>query len=205
MEAPAWWEPATEEDVAVISRQIGRPARGVLAVAVRCRFGQPVVAVVAPVLWDDGRPGGPPVPFPTTFWLTCPYLVAEVSGLESAGWIGRLEQEVGRGGRLAQELARAHEEAARIRRALASGQAVRELSRVSTGAARRLFDSGVAGIRHPLGIKCLHAHLAHHLALSANPVGRRVVELLLDHGVSLAGSERCGCQGLRLEVRSGRA
>ena len=155
-----------------------------------------MVAVVAPLIWGDGKPGRRPEPFPTTFWLTCPYLVAEVSALESAGWIGRLEQEVGRGGRLAQELVQAHQEAARIRRALACHQAVQELSRISPEAVRRLFDSGVAGIRYPLGIKCLHAHLAHHLALSGNPIGRRTVELLLGRGVALTGSERCSCQRL---------
>lgn len=201
VELPGWWEPAAAEDVRAVSHQIGRPARGVLAVAVRCRFGRPMVTVVAPVLWGDvrpdhGRPARPPEPFPTTFWLTCPYLVAEVSALESTGWIGRLEQEVGRQGPLAEELMQAHWEAARVRRALASPRALQELGRRSPLAVRRLLESGVAGIHHPLGIKCLHAHLAHHLALSGNPVGRRVVGLLLERGVALAGAAGCSCQEL---------
>jgi hypothetical protein len=35
---------------------------------------------------------------------------------------------------------------------------------------------GVAGTRG--GVKCLHAHLAHHLAGRANPIGAEVAEMI---------------------------
>ena len=51
-------------------------------VAVRCPFGRPAVTEQAP-FDDNGEP------FPTTFWLTCPHLVAAISRLEAAGGVER--------------------------------------------------------------------------------------------------------------------
>lgn len=42
----------------------------------------------------------------------------------------------------------------------------------------RLKEMGVGGIRGE-GIKCLHAHFAHHLIFGPNPVGEIVEGLLL--------------------------
>lgn len=183
----AGWEPPGPDDVAAITAQIGRPARGLVAVAARCRFGKPAVVVVSPVL--PTREGIEP--FPTTFWLTCPYLVAQVSALESEGWIGRLAAESKADPRLARELEQAHQAAATLRRALAGQEALQRLARLSPRAAERIATSGVAGIRHPAGIKCLHAHLADYLGRGANPIGRRVTEILQGRGVDLSGHADC--------------
>ena len=192
------WQAATAADVAVISHQIGRPARGVLAVAARCRFGQPQVAVVQPVLTGGGRQAAEP--FPTTFWLTCPYLVAQVGTLESQGWIRRLQQEVDRDPALADGLQGAHQEAAAVRRRLLEAQGPQATGRLSPAAVRRLLEGGVAGIGHPRGVKCLHAHLAHYLATGANPIGERVAGLLAARGVDVTGSESCRCLEVAAEA-----
>jgi uncharacterized protein len=72
------WEPPTPQDLAAISRQLGRPARDVIGVSARCVCGSPVVVVTSPRL-DDGTP------FPTLYYLTHPEATKEASRLEAAG------------------------------------------------------------------------------------------------------------------------
>ena len=68
----------TDRDAAVVAAQLGRPPRGLLAVAHRCPCGLPDVAVTAPRLADGS-------PFPTLYYLTCPRACAAVSKLEASG------------------------------------------------------------------------------------------------------------------------
>ncbi len=65
-------------DAAVIAAQLGRPPRGLLAVAHRCPCGLPDVAETAPRLADGS-------PFPTLYYLTCPRASAAGSKLEASG------------------------------------------------------------------------------------------------------------------------
>jgi len=96
-------------------------------------------------------------PFPTLYWLTCPDAVRAVSRLESEGWIKRLEQEAEIDPDLRTGLRRAHEAYARERGlAHPGGEAW----------------GGVGGSAH--GIKCLHAHLAHHISGGPDPIGKWV-------------------------------
>src|SRR5438876_10337315 len=69
-----------EDDRAVVARQIGREPRAFRRVVVRCPFGRPAVTEQAP--FDNAG-----APFPTTYWLTCPYAVAQVSRLEASGGV----------------------------------------------------------------------------------------------------------------------
>ncbi len=43
---------------------------------------------------------------------------------------------------------------------------------------RALRDVGIAGIRNPASVKCLHTHYAHYLATGQNLVGQWVHEAL---------------------------
>ena len=70
-------------DLQLIEKQLGRRPRGVVGVGLRCPAGYPRVIVTKPVV----EPGQV---FPTTYWLTCPHLVKEVSRLESQGLVGNL-------------------------------------------------------------------------------------------------------------------
>lgn len=192
-----WWEPATGEDLAVVAGQLGRLPYAILAVAARCRFGRPTVVVTAPVI--EG-PDGRAEPFPTTFWLTCPYLVEAVSRLESTGWIARVSREMKGDPAALEELREAHEGAARLRRELMTPALARKLEALSPHAPERLGSVGVAGSRHFDAVKCLHAHLADHLGRGANPVGRRVARLLAEHGVALSGSPGCASEARQREA-----
>ncbi len=143
---------AGRRERAVLSAQLGRPARGAPAVVHRCGYGLPTVARVQPRL-EDGTP------FPTVFWLTCPVLRARV---------GRLEADhamVGLNARLDEDPALAEEYAA------ASARYVHFRDQLD---APLPGDPSAGGM--PGHIKCLHVHAAHHLATGDNPVGAWTVE-----------------------------
>jgi exopolyphosphatase/guanosine-5'-triphosphate,3'-diphosphate pyrophosphatase len=113
----------------------------------RCGPGHPLVIRNRPIDQDGN-------PFPTLYWLTCPESVKAVSRLESAGWIKRLTDQAEVDPDLRTGLRRAHEEYARARGELVPGAEL---------------WGGVGGTAR--GIKCLHAHYAHHLAGGPDPVG----------------------------------
>ncbi len=119
-----------------------------------CGLGLPVVVRMPPVL-DDGTP------FPTRYWLTCPLAVKRLGRVESGGGIAAAEEY----------LARDADEAARMEQAHVAYAAERDADLPPDVAMRP--QGGVAGIREG-GVKCLHAHYAHHAAGGDNPVGAMV-------------------------------
>ena len=144
--------PADADERAVISAQLGRPARGEPAVVHRCRWGLPTVVRVAPRL-EDGTP------FPTTFWLSCPALRSKVGTLEAdhamVGCNDRLQDDPA----YAAEYAAAHERYVAFRDQLGP---------------RVPRDPSAGGM--PERVKCLHSLYGHHLATDDNPVGAWVAD-----------------------------
>jgi hypothetical protein len=137
-----------ESDRAVVERQLGRPPRAFRRVVVRCPFGRPAVTEQAP--YDDAGE-----PFPTTYWLTCPHLVAAVSRLEASGGVERWTRSAADDQELRASLERAQTE----QRAL-----------------RPELDVGIGGAREGAGsLKCLHAHVAFALARPGYELGERVL------------------------------
>jgi hypothetical protein len=68
------------DERALVERQLGRPSRALRRVVRKCPFGAPAVTEQGP--FDErGQP------FPTTYWLTCPHLVAQISRLEANGGV----------------------------------------------------------------------------------------------------------------------
>jgi uncharacterized protein len=148
------------EDRAVVERQIGRRPRAFRRVAARCPFGAPAVTEQQP--YDASG-----APFPTTYYLTCPHLVAAVSRLEAAGGVERWSAAVAASPELRDDLEAATATQRRIRRSLAGPE------RGADGGAS--LDWGIGGSRNPGRLKCLHAHVGFALA---NP-GYRVGESIL--------------------------
>jgi hypothetical protein len=137
-----------ESDRAVVERQLGRPPRAFRRVVVRCPFGRP--AVTEQAAHDDAGE-----PFPTTYWLTCPHLVAAVSREEAAGGVERWSQAAAGDPELGASLDRAHQDQRRLRPEL---------------------DLGVGGARTGAGsLKCLHAHVAFALARPGYELGERIL------------------------------
>jgi hypothetical protein len=148
------------DDRAVVARQLGREPRAFRRVVVRCPFGRPAVTEQEPY-YESGDP------FPTTYYLTCPHLVAAVSRLEAAGGVGRWSQAVADDPVLAASLAGANDEQRAARRRLAAGRVGRDL-----GASLEL---GIGGARRHGSLKCLHAHAAYALAEPGYALGDRIL------------------------------
>lgn len=159
------------DDRTAVASQLGRPPRGSWRVAARCPGGSPIVIAVAPLL-EDGSP------FPTTFWLTCPRLVAAVHALESAGDSARFAQRAAREADLAAALLEADAAYRAARRAEGCGQ-------------DPCAAVGIAGQADPLAVKCLHARLAAHLAGVPDPIGAVVADLLSGTLADACADERC--------------
>jgi hypothetical protein len=149
-----------DDDRALVEQQLGRPPRAFLRVACRCPFDRPAVTEQAP--YD--RLGEP---FPTTYYLTCPHLVAAVARLEAAGGVERWSDAVARDPELRESLERASDEQRSLRRGLAGGKAGRD-----GGASLEL---GIGGSRNPAQLKCLHAHVAFALARPGYTLGERIL------------------------------
>jgi hypothetical protein len=134
------------DDKQVVARQLGRPPRAFRAVAVRCPFGRPAVVEQEP--FDENGD-----PFPTQFWLTCPFLVAAVSRLEAAGGVERWTRAATDDAELARSLDEAQAEQRRLRPEL---------------------PGGIGGSMRAGSLKCLHAHIAFALAQPEYVLGNRI-------------------------------
>lgn len=149
----------SEADAALVAAQLGRPARGVAAVAWRCPCGKPGVVATMPRLPDQ-------TPFPTTYYLTCPRATAACSTLEASGLMVELAQRLADEPEFAAAYRAAHEAYLADRANLAE---VPEIDGISAGGM-------------PNRVKCLHALLGHALAAGpgVNPVGDEVAHRLGD-------------------------
>jgi hypothetical protein len=148
-------------DRSVVARQLGRQPRAFRRAVVRCPFGLPAVTEQDPY---DQRGE----PFPTTYYLTCPQLVAAVSRLEAVGGVERWSTAAARDPELAESLRRATEEQREARRVLAGDRTGND-----GGASLGL---GIAGASRPERLKCLHAHVAFALARPGYTLGERILE-----------------------------
>jgi len=169
-------------DRAVIEAQIGRTPRGLVDVSVRCSYGYPQVIRVRPLIKRQ--------PFPTLYWLTCPYLAKRIDRLEAAGWIGRLEQQMAEDGTLRDAMERAHERYIAGRSAMLTDDDRAVVA--ALGLTSSLMDRGIGGIADRSRLKCLHLHVAHELA-ETNSVGERVLSML---GVIECAKEKVICSAL---------
>jgi hypothetical protein len=159
-------------DLGVLEQQLGRPPRAARRVVIRCPYGRPAVTEQYP--YDgSGRP------FPTTYYLTCPHLVAAVSRLEAAGGVERWSERAATEPDLRSSAQRAAAAQRRIRRELGGNSAGQD-----QGAS---IELGIAGSSDPLRLKCLHAHVAFALARPGYVLGERIVDEL----EQMFPSDRC--------------
>ncbi|MDD9205683.1 DUF501 domain-containing protein [Georgenia sp. 10Sc9-8] len=158
------------EDLEALTEQLGRVPRGVVDVVARCVCGRPTVVRTAPRL-DDGTP------FPTSYYLTCPAAVKGASTLEAQHVMAEMNTRLAEDLDLAAAYRLAHEDYLRRRAELGD---VPEIAGVSAGGM-------------PTRVKCLHALLAHTLAVGpgVNPIGDETLRLL--EGAGLWSPTRCTC------------
>lgn len=144
------FEPASERDVAVVSSQLGREARGVIGIGARCVCGNPTVVVTAPRLADG-------TPFPTLYYLTHPAATVAMSQLEAAQLMVEMQERLAADDELRAAYGRAHEAYLVEREAVEVVEPIR----------------GVTAGGMPTRVKCLHALAAHALSAGpgVNPIG----------------------------------
>ncbi|HET8914354.1 MAG TPA: DUF501 domain-containing protein [Propionibacteriaceae bacterium] len=147
----------TPTDESAVAAQLQRPPRGAVAIAYRCPCGKPAVVVTSPRLPDG-------TPFPTMYYLTCPRAISACSSLESQGLMAEMNDRLKHDHDLAGAYRRAHEQYLADRERLDS---VLEITGVSAGGM-------------PDRVKCLHALVAHSLAVGqgVNPFGDEAVRVL---------------------------
>jgi hypothetical protein len=158
----------SDADLAALDVQLGRPARGVLAVAARCACGNPTVVRTAPRLPDG-------TPFPTLYYLTHPGAVAAVSTLEANGVMRDFQERLGDDAELAAAYRAAHDAY------LAERYAVEDVDEIH----------GISAGGMPDRVKCLHVLVGHALAAGpgVNPLGDEALALIAHRW----RPERCTC------------
>ena len=157
--------PPSAEDIAEVSRQLGRPARGVIGIAARCVCGKPTVVATHPRLPDG-------TPFPTLYYLSHPAATASISTLEATGVMAGLQDDLA-DDEIADLYRQAHEQY------LADRDSIEEVPEIAGFSAGGMPDR----------VKCLHALAAHALAAGpgVNPIG----DAALDR--ASWSPERCQC------------
>ncbi len=146
----------------LIKKQLGREPDNLLKVAKKCPFDNPAVLLVAPYKNS--------IVFPTIYWLSCPYLVKEISRIEDTGMVKKLTEKLKNDNYFGEKLKMAHKRYASERLELLD----KDLEEIVDGIKDVLVNSGVGGIIDKKGIKCLHTHVADFLVSNKNIVGELV-------------------------------
>ncbi|MGB9615623.1 MAG: DUF501 domain-containing protein [Fervidobacterium sp.] len=155
-------ERISDKDLEIVRGQLQRNVTNVVAVIKYCSFGYPIVILSYPV--KDNQP------FPTIHYLTCPYLVKEVSRLEEKRFISKFEEKILNDKDFANKYVNANFQVSHKRR---------KLLKNGDKKWNKYFENlGTGGIRNLTSVKCLHLHLADYLAGIDNPVGKEVYELI---------------------------
>ena len=151
------------DDLAAVSRQLGREPRGVRAVAHRCTCGDPDVVETEPRLPDG-------TPFPTLYYLTCPRAAGLIGTLEAGGTMRAMQDRLAADPELAAAYRAAHEAY------LASRESIEHVEEIA----------GITAGGMPSRVKCLHVLVGHALAAGPglNPFGDEALALLPDWGAS---------------------
>lgn len=186
---PLFFIPCDTQDMRIVTRQMkDRKFRRnmVLAAGCHCSHGLPRVLLCNPL--HKGRP------FPTLFWLSCPFLRKKCATLETAGGVRELESALSP---LETEWAQYHRVYAALRSLLIQPAARAYFLKRRAAALRALRSTGVGGTMQPeksgeIGVKCLHLQVAAWLALGTHPAGDWLEEKI--GGDACGEPERRRCQ-----------
>lgn len=153
----------SNRDMRIVSYQLGRTPKNVVRVVKKCSYGFPVVIESKTIL--EGKP------FPTAYWLTCPFLRYAISKIESFGGILKFENILSTYPELYAKHVKAHLKA--------KAKAI-ELADKNVRVIESLKKRGMGGLSDFKHVKCLHMHVAYHLGGIENPVGKMVLSELGD-------------------------
>ncbi len=156
---PFFCSPLTDEDKKILlanSRTDNFDTGFIKGVAVRCSAEYPQVLVCKPFMSDN-------TPFPTLFWLVCPYLDKLCAELETEHKIPQFEKELEANRETVEKW---HEEYAKLRAALIAENSTKNIKNLSA-IIKSFGRTGVGGINrfnNPCAAKCLHLQTATMLA-----------------------------------------
>lgn len=156
-------------DLEIVRWQIGKKISGFLKVVKRCRWGYPQVILCYPL--KEGKP------FPTLYWLTCPYLNKCIGELESKGIISNF-LKMTNDKVFKDKLKEANKFYAQQRVALISEYVKEFLKLYYPSYWKAIEERGIGGVTEIEGVKCLHAHFAYYLAGGETPIGEEVLRML---------------------------
>jgi len=152
---------------ALLEYQLGRPPRTPYRVAASCKYGCPQL-IASPSRFDDGSLN------PQWVWLTCPFLRKAIGQYEDVGGCAEARTLLEDRSSYAQQITRLDAEISQLRAA-------------ESGGVDEAADTGLAGSRDPLKVKCVHAHAAYYLAGLQDPIG---AEYFKSHSKTCA-NRRC--------------
>ena len=136
-----------------------------IAGCVRCRHGGIQVLVCRPFSVKLR-------PFPTTFWLTCPYLVRRAGMIESQGGVSELEEYMTRRN-MFHEWRQYNLRHQAVRFGLMGESFRRYMRRYRGKIFRSVMRSGIGGMKlaENITVKCLHLQTAAYIGLGRHPGG----------------------------------
>lgn len=152
--------------VALLGREKPRTP---FTIKTRCANGSPQTLVADPVFLEESIWK----PFPSFIWLVCPRLKSLVADLEQQGLVRFYSQKMKEDAAFFKKFLVGQYEIAEYRSKLA-----REIygGVLPLHIADVLINTSVAGSRDFYGVKCLHAHLAQHLAFGNNIIGEEILQ-----------------------------
>ena len=151
----------SSNDIEAIKKQIGRTPRGLIDISYRCKCENPAVVKTKPSV--EGNE-----PFPTHFYLTCAKLNSQIGTLEASGLMKEYEEKLSLDKDFAEQYKKAHLDYLNRRN---EHGFIEEIAEISAGGM-------------PKRVKCLHALIAHSLAVGPgiNPVGDDALQRLGNWG-----------------------
>lgn len=154
-------------EIAQITALLGREPRGLQAIPVRSKSGEPMVIQVDSIV--DNKP------FPTLFWLVDKGLNLAIDQLEARGTIAALQAEIDASEDLQSALIHDHQAHIKLRSELMSADTTEKANKL--GFIEVLNTRGIGGIANFQRIRCLHTWYAAHLVVP-NTIGKLVDQRL---------------------------
>ncbi|WP_027967592.1 DUF501 domain-containing protein [Halomonas halocynthiae] len=159
-----------EHQLTLIAQQLGRPPRGIEALAATDGEGTPLVLRMAPIV--DGKP------FPTLYWLSSDVLKVVISRIEASGVIKELEERLHNDSDFLAAYHRSHDDYVATRWRYMTEVQRADVERL--GYTKLLNTRGIGGITNRDQVRCLHTQYAHHLC------GNNVIGQWLDEHYGVA-------------------
>jgi hypothetical protein len=152
-----------EKDAAVLGDKKGSFGTSLIrGAAHRCRWGFPQVLICGSLYRMK--------PFPTSFWLVCPFLVRSIGSLESLGGVPELKRK---SQALSGEWRKYHLSHALFRLSMIKPCEREYLRNRRKSLYRAICSRGAGGARYtedPVAVKCLHLQAASFIALGHHPM-----------------------------------